>query len=56
MSAEILEFDYAYLIEFSEDYDEANVFSTYTKIFESNSLPYHPGMKIKMTTYPWPNF
>ncbi|HHT24940.1 MAG TPA: EAL domain-containing protein [Clostridiaceae bacterium] len=52
MSAEILEFDYAYLIGFREDDDEANVFSTYTKNLESNSLPYHPGMKVKMDDLP----
>ena len=52
MSAEVLEFDYAYLIAFSEDYDKANVFSTYTKNSESFSLPYHPGMKVKMAELP----
>jgi len=52
MSAEVLEFDYAYLIGFREDDDEANVFSTYTKNDESDSLPYHPGMKVKMDDLP----
>ena len=35
MSAEVLEFNYAYLIGFSEEYDEANVFSTYANNIES---------------------
>ncbi len=52
MSAEVLEFDYSYLIEFSEDYEDANVFSTYTKNFENDSLPYHPGMKVKTADLP----
>ena len=52
LSAEVLEFDYAYLIGFSEDYGEANVFSVYVKNFESDSLPYQPGMKVKMDNLP----
>ncbi|MGI6090284.1 MAG: EAL domain-containing protein [Saccharofermentanales bacterium] len=55
MSAEVLEFDYAYLIGFSED-DETNVFSTYTKNFENASLPYYPGMKVKMNDLPMAKF
>ncbi|MGI6072728.1 MAG: EAL domain-containing protein [Lachnospiraceae bacterium] len=52
MSAEVLEFDYAYLIGFGEDYNEANVFSAYTKNFEDASFPYRPGMKVKMNDLP----
>jgi len=52
MAAEVLEFDYAYLIGFNEGDEEANVFSTYTKGYESDSLPYRPGMKVKMATLP----
>ncbi len=52
MSAEVLKFDYAYLIGFSEDYNEANVFSTYTNNFENDSLPYYPGMKVKTASLP----
>ena len=48
MSAEVLEFDYAFLIRFSEDYDKAYVFSTYTNNYESNSLPYHSGMQVRI--------
>jgi diguanylate cyclase (GGDEF)-like protein len=52
MSAEVLEFNYAYLIGFSEEYDEANVFSTYANNIESVSLPFQPGMKVKMNDLP----
>jgi diguanylate cyclase (GGDEF)-like protein len=52
MSAEVLEFDYAYLIGFNEDDDEANVFSTYTKNIEGDSLPYRSGLKVKMADLP----
>jgi len=52
MSAEVLEFDYAFLIRFSEDYDKAYVFSTYTNNYESNSLPYHSGMQVRMNDLP----
>ncbi|NMA06903.1 MAG: hypothetical protein GX928_04235, partial [Ruminococcaceae bacterium] len=52
MSAEALEFDYAYLISFSEDYEDAKVFSTYANNLDSGSLPYHPGMKIKTADLP----
>ena len=52
MSAEVLEFDYAYLVGFNEDHEDANVFSAYTKSLESDSLPYHPGMKIKTAAFP----
>jgi len=52
MSAEVLEFDYAYLIGFNEYDDEANVFSTYTKNIEGDSLPYRSGLKVKMADLP----
>ena len=52
MSAEVLEFDYAYFIAFSEDYVEANVFSASANNSEIDSLPYYPGMKIKMDDLP----
>lgn len=53
MSSEVLAFDYAYIIEFSEDYEDANVFSTYAaKNSESSSLSYHPGMKVKTAALP----
>ncbi len=52
MADEVLEFDHAYLIGFSEDYEDANVFSTYTKNLENESFPYHPGMKLKTAALP----
>ena len=52
MSAEVLDFDYAYLIKFSAGYEDANVLSTYSKNNESDSLPYHPGMKLKTADLP----
>jgi len=52
MSAEVLGFDYAYLIGFNEYDDEANVFSTYTKNIEGDSLPYRSGLKVKMADLP----
>ena len=52
MSAEVLGFDNAYLIGFSDDYKEANVFSTYTKEFGADSFPYYSGMKVKMADLP----
>ncbi len=53
MSVEVLGFDHAYLIGFSEDYEDANVFSVYTKSFESEPLPYLPGMKLKTSALPF---
>ena len=52
MSAETLGFDNAYFIGFSEDYEDANVFSTYTKEFADESFPYYSGMKVKMADLP----
>jgi len=52
MSAETLGFDNAYLIGFSENYEDATVFSTYTKEFEDNLFPYYSGMKVKITDLP----
>ena len=52
MSAEILEFSNAYLIEFSEDYEDAMILNTCVKDPESGSSPFHSGMKVKTATLP----
>ncbi len=50
MADEILEFDYAYLVEFSEDYEDATIINTCVKDAEDESFPYHEGMKVKTAT------
>jgi diguanylate cyclase (GGDEF)-like protein len=52
MSNEILEFDHAYLVSFSEDYEDATIDNTYVKGDESESLPFYAGMKVKTATLP----
>lgn len=47
MSADILDFDYAYLFEVSDNYENASVVSTYVKCNLNEDLsPYYPGMQI----------
>lgn len=48
----ILEFSQAYLIAFSEDCEDATILNTCIKSAESESFPYHPGMKIKTSALP----
>lgn len=52
MAVEILEFDHAYLVEFSEDYEDVTILNTYVKDAEGESFPYHQGMKVKTATLP----
>ncbi|MGI6603438.1 MAG: putative bifunctional diguanylate cyclase/phosphodiesterase [Saccharofermentanales bacterium] len=52
MANEILEFSQAYLIAFSEDYEDATILNTCIKSADSKSFPYHPGMKIKTSALP----
>lgn len=53
MSGEVLKFNHAYLIGFSEDYKDANVFAAYSMDPEGHkSRPYHPGMKLKTASLP----
>ena len=52
MSAEILGFDHAYLVEFDKNYQEATFLNTYIKDVATASLPYHPKMKVKTATLP----
>jgi hypothetical protein len=56
MSAEILGFDHAYLVEFDTNYQEALFLNTYVKDVATASLPYHPGMKVKTATLPMAGF
>ncbi len=49
---EILEFDHAYLAEFSEDYEEVTFLNTCVKDAKGESFPYHQGMKVKTATLP----
>ncbi|HHT25433.1 MAG TPA: EAL domain-containing protein [Clostridiaceae bacterium] len=52
MADEILEFSYAYIIEFGEDYENATILNTCAKNLESESFPFHPGMRVKTATLP----
>lgn len=52
LSAEILGFNHAYIIEFSEDYEDATVLNTCVNNVERGSFPYHTGMKVKTVTLP----
>jgi len=52
MCNEILEFDYAYLVSFSEDYKETTIDYTYVKGDESESFPFYSGMKVKTSALP----
>jgi diguanylate cyclase (GGDEF)-like protein len=52
MSAEILDFSHACLVEFSKDYKDATILNTYVKSVESESFPFQPGMKVKTATLP----
>ncbi|MGI6334141.1 MAG: histidine kinase N-terminal 7TM domain-containing protein [Saccharofermentanales bacterium] len=52
MSVEMLEFDRAYLIEFSADYEDAKVLNMYMKDGAAESFPYRPGKQVKTATLP----
>jgi transcriptional regulator with GAF, ATPase, and Fis domain len=52
LSAEILGFNHAYIIEFSGDYEDATVLNTCVNNVERGSFPYHTGMKVKTVTLP----
>lgn len=52
MASGVLGFDYAYLIGFSEDYEDAIIFCTHAKDSASKPLPYYPGMKLKFDSLP----
>ena len=52
ISAETLGFNHAYLVEFSEDYEDATIRNTCVKNVDSGSFPFHPGMKVKTATLP----
>jgi diguanylate cyclase (GGDEF)-like protein len=49
LTQERLGFDQAYLIEFSADYEDALIFSSYVV---NESIPWRPGMKVKAAALP----
>ncbi len=52
ISAEVLDFDHAYLIEFDTNYERAIFLNTYVKDVTKGSLPYRPGMKVETVALP----
>ena len=52
MSADILGFNHAYIIEFDEDYEDATILNTCVKNVKSGSFPFYTGMKVKTATLP----
>ncbi|MGI6071569.1 MAG: EAL domain-containing protein [Lachnospiraceae bacterium] len=52
LSAGILDFDQAYLVEFDADYENATFLHTHTTSETTESFPFYPGMKVKTTTLP----
>ncbi len=52
MSADILGFNHAYIIEFDEDYEDATILNTCVKNVKSESFPFYTGMKVKTATLP----
>jgi diguanylate cyclase (GGDEF)-like protein len=51
-AAEILEYDYAYLVEFDKDYQEVTILNRYLKDNEHETFPYYPGMKLTLADLP----
>ncbi len=51
-AVEILDFSHAYLIEFSEDYEEATIINACVKGATRESFPYHSGMNVKTAALP----
>jgi len=52
MSIGIFGFNHAYLAEFSENYEEVTILNTCLKDADSESFPYHSGMKVKTASLP----
>ncbi|MGI6392017.1 MAG: EAL domain-containing protein [Candidatus Izemoplasmatales bacterium] len=52
MSAEILNFDSAYLFEFSADYENAIILNTYVKDLDNQSFPFYPETTFKTADFP----
>lgn len=52
MSAEIFKFDYAYIVEFSADYEDATIRHMYAKDIESKLPSLHSGMSFKTKFFP----
>ncbi len=49
ISAEVLDFDYGYLMEFSKDYEDATVINVYSR---DDEIIYTEGTKLKTETFP----
>ena len=52
MSAEILNFDSAFLFEFDAEYENATIISMYVKDIEDKSCSFYPGMKFQTADFP----
>jgi diguanylate cyclase (GGDEF)-like protein len=52
MSAEIIEFDLAYLVLFSADYQEATILNMYKKDGSIGTLPFSPNVNIRTAALP----
>jgi diguanylate cyclase (GGDEF)-like protein len=52
MADEILQFSHAYLIDFSADHEDITILSTHVNDVESVPVPFQPGMKVDMATFP----
>ncbi len=55
MSAETLDFDHGYLIDFSTDYEDAIIVSAYAREETDESLAFRSGMRLKTATLPMAN-
>ena len=52
MADEILDFNHAYVVEFSKDYEETTILNICAKTVDNESFPFQPGMKVKSATLP----
>ena len=52
ISAEVLDFNQGYLVEFSEDYENVIILNTYIRDEATEALPFSPGMVIKTADFP----
>ena len=52
LSAKILDFDQAYLVDLSADYENAMIISAHIINEAIDSLPFHPGTKFKTAALP----
>ncbi|NLL90155.1 MAG: EAL domain-containing protein [Dehalococcoidales bacterium] len=52
LSAETLDFDQGYLVDFSADYEDATIVNAHTRDGSVESLPFSSGMKVKTAALP----